>query len=40
MAAIAAAVVRGADIVRVHDVASAVSTCRVLDAILREKIEK
>ncbi|MEW6138638.1 MAG: dihydropteroate synthase [Thermodesulfobacteriota bacterium] len=38
MATVAAAVLRGASIVRVHDVASAVHVCRVTDAILRERV--
>jgi dihydropteroate synthase len=39
MAAVAAAVLRGASVVRVHDVASAVQVCRVADAIARERVE-
>jgi dihydropteroate synthase len=38
MAAISAAVLRGAGIVRVHDVSAAVQVCRVMDAILRERV--
>ncbi|MFZ5866764.1 MAG: dihydropteroate synthase [Thermodesulfobacteriota bacterium] len=38
MAAITAGILRGADIVRVHDVASAVQACKVADAILRERV--
>lgn len=37
MAAAAACVLKGARIVRVHDVALAVSTVRVMDAVIREK---
>jgi dihydropteroate synthase len=39
MAVVAAAVMRGAAFVRVHDVPSAVATCRIVDAVLREKVE-
>jgi dihydropteroate synthase len=39
LAAIAAAVFRGASIVRVHDVPSAVQVCKVADAIVRERVE-
>ncbi|MFH1117847.1 MAG: dihydropteroate synthase [Pseudomonadota bacterium] len=39
MAAVAASVLRGASIVRVHDVHSAVRICRVADAIVRERAE-
>lgn len=38
MAAVSMCVFRGASIVRVHDVRSAVQTCKVADAILREEI--
>ncbi len=38
MAAVSMCVCRGASIVRVHDVKSAVQICKVTDAILREKI--
>ncbi len=38
MAAVSMCVSRGASIVRVHDVKSAVQVCKVTDAILREKI--
>jgi len=38
VATVTAAVLRGASIVRVHDVASAVQACKVADAILRERI--
>lgn len=37
MAAVAACVIKGARIVRVHDVAQAVETVRVIDAVRREK---
>jgi len=37
-AAITAGIVRGASIVRVHDVPPAVQACRVADAILRERV--
>lgn len=39
MATVAASVLRGASIVRVHDVRSAVQICRVADAIVRERVE-
>ena len=39
LAAITAGILRGADIVRVHDVPSAVQACRVADAVLREKVK-
>ena len=39
MAATVAAILRGASIVRVHDVASAVQVCNVADAIMRERVE-
>lgn len=39
MAAVVAAVLRGASVVRVHDVASAVQVCKVADAIARERVE-
>jgi dihydropteroate synthase len=39
MAAVTAAVLRGASIVRVHDVAMAVQVCKVADAIRRERAE-
>lgn len=39
MAAVTAAVLRGASIVRVHDVAMTVLVCKVADAILRERAE-
>ncbi|MCA1959354.1 MAG: dihydropteroate synthase [Desulfomonile sp.] len=38
LAAITAGILRGASIVRVHDVAPAVQACRVADAILRERV--
>lgn len=38
LAAVTAGVLRGASIVRVHDVPSAVQACKVADAILREKV--
>ncbi len=38
MAAITAAIMRGADIVRVHSVGNAVQACKVADAVLRERI--
>lgn len=38
LAAITAGIVRGASIVRVHDVPSAVQACKVADAILRERV--
>ncbi|MBM4328800.1 MAG: dihydropteroate synthase [Deltaproteobacteria bacterium] len=38
VAAVTAGILRGADIVRVHDVASAVQACKVADAILRERV--
>ena len=39
LAVITASILRGADIVRVHDVPSAVQACRVADAVLREKVK-
>ncbi len=39
LAVITAAILRGADIVRVHDVPSAIQACRVADAVLREKVK-
>jgi len=39
LAAVAASVVRGASIVRVHDVARTVEVCRVIDAVLRGRVE-
>jgi dihydropteroate synthase len=39
MASVAAAVLKGADIVRVHDVRAAVETVRVADAIKRATLE-
>ncbi len=39
MAVVAVSVLRGASIVRVHDVHSAVQVCRVADAIVRERVE-
>jgi len=39
MAAVVAAVLRGASMVRAHDVASAVQVCKVADAIVRERVE-
>jgi len=39
LAAITAAILRGASIVRVHEVPSAVQVCRVADALVREKVE-
>lgn len=39
VAVVAASVVRGANIVRVHDVPSTVQACKVVDAVLREKVE-
>ncbi|MDQ7783155.1 MAG: dihydropteroate synthase, partial [Desulfomonilaceae bacterium] len=39
MATVAACIMRGASIVRVHDVRSAVQICRVTDAIVRERVE-
>lgn len=38
MAAVTASVMRGASIVRVHDVPSAVQACKVADAVLRERV--
>jgi dihydropteroate synthase len=38
LAAVVAAVMRGAAIVRVHDVARTVQVCRVADAVLRERV--
>jgi dihydropteroate synthase len=38
MAAVTAAVLRGASIVRVHDVRAGVPVCRIADAIVREKV--
>lgn len=38
MATVTAAVLRGASIVRVHNVQAAVQTCKVADAILREQV--
>ncbi|MFC1835392.1 dihydropteroate synthase [Thermodesulfobacteriota bacterium] len=38
MAVITAAIMRGADIVRVHNVPPAVQACRVADAVIREKV--
>ncbi len=38
LAAITASVLRGASIVRVHDVFSAVQVCKVADAIVRERV--
>lgn len=38
LATVAAAILKGANIVRVHDVAPAVQVCKVTDAILREKV--
>jgi len=40
LGAIAAGVLRGASIVRVHNVPSAVQVCRVVDAVLRERAGK
>lgn len=40
LATVAAAILRGADIVRVHDVAPAVQVCKVTDAILRERLSE
>ena len=39
MAAVAAAVMNGAQVVRVHDVGRAVETVRVIDAIRKGRIE-
>lgn len=39
LAAITAAILRGASIVRVHGVPSAIQVCRVADAVLRERVE-
>jgi len=39
LAAITAAVLRGASIVRVHEVPASVQVCRVADAVLRERVE-
>lgn len=39
LAAVTASVLRGAAVVRVHDVPSAVQACKVADAILRERVE-
>lgn len=39
MATAVAAVLRGASMVRVHDVVSAVQVCKVADAIVRERVE-
>ncbi len=39
-AAITAAVIKGASIVRAHNVSYAVAVCKVTDAILREKVKK
>jgi len=38
LAAVTASVLRGASIVRVHDVPSAVQACKVADAVLRERV--
>ncbi|MGB9616583.1 MAG: dihydropteroate synthase [Desulfomonilaceae bacterium] len=38
LGAIAASVLRGASIVRVHDVPRAVEVCKVIDAVLREQV--
>ena len=40
LAAITASILRGASIVRVHNVRSAVQTCRVADAVVRERISR
>lgn len=39
MATVTAAVLRGASIIRVHDVPSTVQICKVADAIVRERVE-
>jgi dihydropteroate synthase len=39
LAAVTAAVLRGASIVRVHEVHAAVQVCRVADAVVRERVE-
>lgn len=39
LAAISAAILRGASIVRVHEVPNAVQVCRVTDAVVRERVE-
>jgi dihydropteroate synthase len=38
LAAVTASVLRGASLVRVHDVFSAVQACKVADAIVRERV--
>ncbi|MBI5250094.1 MAG: dihydropteroate synthase, partial [Desulfomonile tiedjei] len=38
LAAVTASILRGASIVRVHDVRSAVQACRVADAVIRERV--
>jgi len=40
LATVAAAILRGADIVRVHDVAPTIQVCKVTDAILRERVSE
>lgn len=40
LASVAASIMRGASIVRVHDVARTVEVCRVIDAVLREHVEQ
>lgn len=39
LGAVAASILRGASIVRVHDVAQTVDVCRVVDAVVRERAE-
>ncbi len=38
LGAVAASIIRGASIVRVHDVPSSVEVCKVIDAVLRERV--
>jgi dihydropteroate synthase len=38
LGAVAASVFRGADVIRVHDAAEAVQVCRVVESILRERV--
>lgn len=40
LAAITASILRGASIVRVHDVRSAVQACKVADAVIRERVPR
>jgi dihydropteroate synthase len=40
LAAVTASVLRGASIVRVHDVRSAVQACKVADAVIRERVPR